>query len=299
MHDENFNTGSPERNNNPIPPNQPQFTQFNPNVQPIYYPVYVRPKVPGKGLGIASMVLGICGIICSSMLLLIALLAILLKFTNHSSGNTYEDLKIIMGNLFTSGDSENAVGLVLGSLIISILAIIFATVSLQRGYRNGISKSGFILSMISLVFILIFSLTGKDVLLDGFTKSFNNASQTDVHLVGEWEAAMENYGLGSGGYTFNDDNTGTRTFEDDPTTNFKWHTKAATNKREIEKQLNALGSDFKDVDFLVSIGYLYIYIDNQENAGVWRYMIFKENGKDTLITVSERSSDLEIFSSKS
>ncbi|MCL2088307.1 MAG: hypothetical protein FWH14_02375 [Oscillospiraceae bacterium] len=288
MQNENLNV-NPEIDNNPTPSNQQQ---------PVYYPVYAaRPKIPGKGFGITSMILGIYGAVCSAVLLLISLQATLLGFTSQSSGSTYDNFKTVMESVFTSGDSENVVGMIFGSLVMAILACVFALLSRKRGYRNGISQSGLILSVVSFAAVLVFSFTGKDILIEGLQAGFDNANNnTDVHIIGEWEAAMESYGFGSGGYTFSDDKTGIRTFDDAPTTDFKWHTKTAANRIAIERELSTFAPNFEDKDSIVSIGYLYIDIDGQDNTGVWRYMIFKEDGEEMLMTIGESNSSVEIFS---
>ena len=67
MQDKNTNEQFSENINTPAPPHQ-QPGPFYPGAQPVYYPVYTRPKIPGKGLGITSLVLGI--ITLGSLLLL-------------------------------------------------------------------------------------------------------------------------------------------------------------------------------------------------------------------------------------
>ena len=155
MQDKSRDEQVPENVKPQVPANQ-QPGPFYPGGQPVYYPVYSRPKVPGKGLGIASMVLGIIGIVYSGLLFLIGLQAMLYSFVNTSHIDVYESMKKIMVNLFDSDSMENLLAFIFTSAVFTVLACIFALVSLKRGYRNKISKAGLILSIVSFALIALF-----------------------------------------------------------------------------------------------------------------------------------------------
>lgn len=159
MQDETVQPSPDECGNHPNPPDQEQPQQLHTNNQPMYYPVYIeRPKTPGKGLGIASMILGIFAIIYSSMLSMMALLATGMSFAIHSNGSVdvYKNMKIIMLSFFDSDDIENLIALIFTSFLCTVLAFVFTRVSRNKGYRNKISKSGLILSTVSFALIFVF-----------------------------------------------------------------------------------------------------------------------------------------------
>ncbi len=155
MQDKRPDEQFPENVNQEVPSNR-QPGPVYPGAQPAYYPVYTRPKVPGKGLGITSMVLGIIGIVYSGLLFLIGLQAVLYSYINASHLGIYESLQRIMVNLFGSDNMENLIAFIFTSAVFTVLACVFAIGSLKRGYRNKISKSGLVLSSISCALIAIF-----------------------------------------------------------------------------------------------------------------------------------------------
>ncbi len=96
-------------------------------VQPIAQPVVmVKPKIPGRGFGISSMVLGIIGVVYGFILLI-----------NTANFMDTEQLPLI---------------LVYSSL--SILSLCFAPAAFKRGYRNGVSISGLFMGIIGVAFFL-------------------------------------------------------------------------------------------------------------------------------------------------
>ena len=115
---------------------QQQQQQQQPVVQ------YVKPKIPGRGFGIASMVLGIIGLVYSI-----------------SSLNTATKIANIVGNdYFGLYDVAFNIGAIIGILIfsvLSILALIFSSSARKRGYRNGVSTSGLVMGIIGVIFYFI------------------------------------------------------------------------------------------------------------------------------------------------
>lgn len=116
---------------------QQQQQQQQPVVQ------YVKPKIPGRGFGIASMVLGIIGLVYS-----ISSLDTATEIANNF-GNDYFGLYY---------DIAFNVGAIIGILIfsvLSILALIFSCSARKRGYRNGVSTSGLVMGIIGVIFYFI------------------------------------------------------------------------------------------------------------------------------------------------
>ena len=86
----------------------------------------VKPKTPGRGFGISSMVLGIIGLIYGFILLI-----------NAADFMDTEQLPIII--IYSS---------------LSILSLCFAPAAFKRGYRNGVSISGLFMGIIGAAFFL-------------------------------------------------------------------------------------------------------------------------------------------------
>jgi len=196
----NYNYGQSQQTYQPPSACQQTPQQFNP---PTYYPIYpMRPKIPGKGFGITSMILGIFGIIYSLMFSLIALLAVMYGFA-YTSGDIdiYKNIKMIMGSFFKSDSMENIIALVFICLLFAVLAFIFAVVSKNKGCRSKITKSGLILSIISLVLVFVFiGFTGY-AYSSSPTKEINS-SKSNQFWVGKWSLDEGDLIL-----TLNNDNT--------------------------------------------------------------------------------------------
>ena len=112
---------------------QPAQPQYYAQPQQVVY-TYAKPKIPGRGFGITSMVLGIIGLVYA--------------ISCCSSAITFSDLS--NGNFFASlGDAF--IGAVLLYSVLSILAVCFSIAGRNRGYRCGVSKSGLIMGIIGLV----------------------------------------------------------------------------------------------------------------------------------------------------
>ena len=123
--------------------NQPNYIQPQPNYQypPYQPPQYnpyagpIRPKTPGKGIGIAAMILGIVSLIYGAIFFMITI-----------SGSGMDDML-------------PAIVLIAPT---SILAICFANASLKQGFQNGISKSGITTGIIALVCYVLSFLANID-----------------------------------------------------------------------------------------------------------------------------------------
>ena len=97
-------------------------------------PVYmaVKPKIPGRGMGIAAMVLGIIGLVYG-FYFFIGMAAI-------SEINEFGGIGGIMAVYCLMFSS------------MSIMGIAFGTNAINKGYVNNISKSGRILGIIGVIF---------------------------------------------------------------------------------------------------------------------------------------------------
>ena len=120
------------------PNNQPNQPPFVPPYQMPYQPqyIFVKPKVPGKGLGIASMVLGIIGLVYS--------------FTALMAGMDYIDS--------SHQSSTNLIGnlvLVIMLASMSIMGVAFSTSAKNKGYKTGISTAGLVTGTIGLIIYVV------------------------------------------------------------------------------------------------------------------------------------------------
>ncbi|MDR2589697.1 MAG: hypothetical protein LBC71_01730 [Oscillospiraceae bacterium] len=93
----------------------------------------------GRSLGIASMILGIVNIV----FLAFCVQEIITAFTQSKANGSLTERAVV------------ALILVAISLVFSTLAFILSLKSKKLGYKTGISRAGFILSIISFVNLLI------------------------------------------------------------------------------------------------------------------------------------------------
>ena len=100
--------------------------------------IYVKPKVPGRGLGISSMVLGI--------------IAMVYAFSVASV--IPEMIKDLTRIGFGVDSSSSVVMPIIMLSSMSVLSLCFAPAAIKRGYKNGISYSGLILGLVSLCLYL-------------------------------------------------------------------------------------------------------------------------------------------------
>ena len=112
-----------------------QPTVNQPVVQPI---VMVKPKIPGRGLGISSMVLGIIGLLYAFSLAVQLPVAL-------------DQLDSVSRWVDTSPAYETFIPLILITSVMSILSLCFAPAAIKRGYKNGISISGLVMGLIGVL----------------------------------------------------------------------------------------------------------------------------------------------------
>lgn len=103
--------------------------------------VYVKAKTPGRGLGIASMVLGIIGLVYT--------------FSGISSLNQLALMYQEMEEMGLEYTSSTYLGTLIVIGVMPLLALIFGCCARKKGYKNGVSMSGLIMGIIGLVLILI------------------------------------------------------------------------------------------------------------------------------------------------
>ncbi len=97
--------------------------------------VYVsKPKIPGRGLGIASMVLGIIGLVYS----VISVGGAIDMYSRLDMNYEYYDY---VG--YSAISSSTAVFAVWS--VLSVLALIFGCCSIGKKYKNGVSISGVVM----------------------------------------------------------------------------------------------------------------------------------------------------------
>ena len=119
-------------------PNCGYSLNSNENYNISYQEYFVKKKTPGKGFGIAGMVLGIIGVVYSTMLLLSTFSLLM----TESVG--------VADELFKSG----MIGMGVYMMIFGILALTFGCVSRSRGYKKGQSTAAVALGIITIVFCL-------------------------------------------------------------------------------------------------------------------------------------------------
>ncbi len=112
----------------PLNPGVQFCQQCGASVVPNNVVYMASPKIPGRGVGIASMVLGIVGLIYAFLLLII-----------------YSTEPIVPG--------MSAPAFMF--LVVNLLSLIFACVAMNKQYKNGVSISGFIMGLIGSVFCLV------------------------------------------------------------------------------------------------------------------------------------------------
>ena len=120
-------------------PNCGYSLNSNENYNISYQEYFVKKKTPGKGFGIAGMVLGIIGVVYSTMLFLSTFFSLLMT---ESVG--------VADELFKSGMIRMGVYM----MIFGILALTFGCVSRSRGYKKGQSTAAVALGVITIVFCL-------------------------------------------------------------------------------------------------------------------------------------------------
>ena len=115
------------------PPVQPYG---QPPVQPYgQVPMYVKPKIPGKGLGITALVLGIIGLVYGFYCLIASI----------EIANSY----------FLSSAADEMIPGIIVFMVLGILATAFGGVGISKGYKNGVSTSGLVMGIISVVLYVI------------------------------------------------------------------------------------------------------------------------------------------------
>lgn len=102
--------------------------------------VLMRPKTPGRGFGISSMVLGIIGLVYSVYILISAF-----EFAETLDGLYYSDDYIV----------ESFIPIILVFSVLSILSLCFTPAAFKRGYKNGVSTSGLVMGAIGLALYVI------------------------------------------------------------------------------------------------------------------------------------------------
>lgn len=119
-----------------------QNQQYNPNMYQQNMQYYQKPKTPGKGFGIASLCLGIESF-SLSLSSLYYVFMICLFSTAAAASSDFPNGMVFVYAVY--------VGIFLCiSLICGVLGLIFGKVAENKGYQNGVSKAGKLVSIIGL-----------------------------------------------------------------------------------------------------------------------------------------------------
>lgn len=116
------NCGMPLKENNPYAP--------------------VKKKIPGRGFGIAGMVMGILGVVYGTLLLFSAIMT----YVTRASA--------FVNEVLAEKNNTSMAGIDIEVAIFGILALIFGFVSRHKGYRRGKSLSAVIMGFITLAFCI-------------------------------------------------------------------------------------------------------------------------------------------------
>ncbi len=112
---------------------QQQQQQYQQPQQP-QYGYAVKPKIPGRGFGIAGLVLGIIGLVFAVI--------------------DIAELVALMDTIFVIA-FEEAIPTLLIRAVLPILAVCFGSAARSKGYRNGVGTSGLVLGVIGVALYAI------------------------------------------------------------------------------------------------------------------------------------------------
>ena len=124
---------------------QPQQTYQQPQQAYQQPMMYVKPKIPGRGYGISSMVLGIIGLVYSFYCIIAVAGAVSVANSFYYYDYSYASSVI----------SSSLVVTVIIFSILSILATSFGMLARGRGYRNGVSTSGVAMGIVGLCLYVV------------------------------------------------------------------------------------------------------------------------------------------------
>ena len=96
---------------------------------------YLKPHIPGRGLGISGMVLGIIGLFLGFCFLMISV-----DFVNNAPSDIRD---------------EDFFGVLAIYSVLSILGVSLGGAGRSKGYRNGVSTTGIITGIIGILVYLI------------------------------------------------------------------------------------------------------------------------------------------------
>ena len=102
--------------------------------------VYVKPKVPGRGIGISAMVVSIIGLVYA-----FSALSTTLTMIGEFGNYWFFEIDMVIGMLVAY--------LMVASL--SIMAIPFALTARKRGYINNVSMSGLVMGVLGTILWII------------------------------------------------------------------------------------------------------------------------------------------------
>ena len=121
------------------------------------YAYAMRPKVPGRGFGIAGMVSGILGVVYGVYAFIYHYISDAV-FEGAISGYTYNGFESFVVPMLDMSKKIVSVVVVLYPLIFGVLALIFGMLAKKKGYWKGIGKAAVILGAVSLVLCAVAAL---------------------------------------------------------------------------------------------------------------------------------------------
>lgn len=152
------------------------------------FPPVAKTKTPGKGFGIASMILGIVALFNCIFLVVIDFSTI--------SVNNYDYINSYTTSIANFGLFYAIVGYGIFIIILALLSLIFAIVSLVKGYK-GMSIAGLILSILSVI-VCIFSFVlaanlNKPSMYDMAHKNYNTFDSNFDDQLDEYEEQFRDF----------------------------------------------------------------------------------------------------------
>lgn len=121
---------------------------YNPNPNPVQpaQVVVAKPKIPGRGFGIAALVLGIISLIAT--IAHFGTIMDVLSTADAFSGYTYLRIDV-------SAALQSIIPTLCIWIVGSILAVAFAFIAKSRNFKNKVSTSGLVLGIIAFVMSMV------------------------------------------------------------------------------------------------------------------------------------------------
>lgn len=140
---------------------QPQQPGFGQPVQPVYVVQPVKPKIPGRGFSIASLVLGIIAVYYAFGYLMISLVTPIVSHATSAMpqrldeyGNLTSEHAEVAVDIINTGMSVAILSMFVFTFILGALALIFGVASHQKGCKLKKKVAGITMGTITIVISL-------------------------------------------------------------------------------------------------------------------------------------------------